>query len=239
MLAEFLAKLREYAGDGAFDLQDGRRVFGRQTFNPPLPEEQSYPTITVGSLSGFIESVAAAVQNEAPEMVICEAQRVFLVGPCRPMTRGRDTLRAAIYVPNPCKVGEFQMLEDFRLQLMTHFVPSEGRDGLLKFLSSVVDENMTTYSDDGISQMVSVRSGVASVAQVAAPSVVTLRRIRSFSDVEHVESQYVLRMRKGTGGPVVALIEVESGWRQRQASVVAERVREGLSEKDIDIPVVW
>lgn len=51
--------------------------------------------------------------------------------------------------------------------------------------------------DDGVSQVATARSGVASVGKVVVPNPISLRPYRTFLEVEQQESDFVFRMHEG------------------------------------------
>lgn len=133
-------------------------------------------------------------------------------------------------------LNTFMPLETFLIDLQVRFVEADDRAKLLALLSTVKHESVKTASDNGMTQVVQARVGVVLVADVAVPNPVTLTGFRTFRDVVHPSSLYVLRVQQGRGPlPEVALFEADGGAWKLQAIA---RVRDWLTEalpKDVAI----
>ena len=62
--------------------------------------------------------------------------------------------------------------------------------------------------DDGVTQAVTVKKGIAAVENVTLPNPVTLRPYRTFTEVEQPASQFVFRAAEG---PEFMLVEADGG----------------------------
>lgn len=124
-------------------------------------------------------------------------------------------------------LGKFMSLEDFLIGLQVRFADADDRKRVLALLSNVKHETVKTAMDDGVTQVVQARAGVALVSDVAVPNPVLLCGFRSFRDIVQPSSLYVLRVQAGRSGglPEVGLFEADGGaWRL----AVIERVKEWL-----------
>lgn len=232
MLAEFL---KEFIGSVAakeFLIDERRKLFSQPVFNPPLPDEPGYPTIVVRSLAGFCDALD---ETDQVEVIVCTSSEVSALSAERGKNRKRDVFLKAVCTM-PLKIWNYQSLEDFRIRLVTSFLPTPARASLLERIATVKDEAIMTSEDDGITQKVSAKTGIATVAQVGLPPVIELRQMRSFEEVEQVETPYLFRLRKGSAGIEAALFEVETDWQTKQARIVAEYVKEKLGD---DVVVVY
>lgn len=118
--------------------------------------------------------------------------------------------------------------------MMTQFAPVGQRDEILAFIAKVDDEHVKTSQDNGISQTVSVRVGLVTVAEKTIPSPVQLAPIRTFIEVEQPMGGFIFRMKSGKELPEAALFEIHTNWWKREAAV---RVKDYLAGK-LDIPVL-
>jgi hypothetical protein len=111
--------------------------------------------------------------------------------------------------------GKYYEQEEFIVGLATLFYPTPERAEVLKLIGTIKDNQVREYSDDGVSQSVSARAGVALVTEVPVPNPVFLRPYRTFREVEQPRSPFILRVKQGKGErPVVALFEADGGvWR--------------------------
>lgn len=93
-------------------------------------------------------------------------------------------------------------------------VDAQDRAKLLALVGNVKDSSVRTVGDDGITQTTTVKTGVATVADVMVPNPVTLSPYRTFAEVEQPASNFVFRMRSGNDEPAAALFEADGGaWR--------------------------
>ena len=101
--------------------------------------------------------------------------------------------------------GRWLGVEEFIINMQTHFVPGENRDTLVQLISTVTTENGVSLADDGMTQRVTARSGISLVKQVSVPNPVVLAPYRTFTEVEQPKSPFVFRIRQ-TGDEVQAAL---------------------------------
>lgn len=107
--------------------------------------------------------------------------------------------------------GRFQKVEDFIIGVQAFFVDTDDRAALLKVVGSIKEETVKNTGDDGVSQMVTAKSGIHRVEDVQVPNPVVLRPFRTFREIEQPASPFVLRLQNG---PTCALFEADGGiWR--------------------------
>jgi hypothetical protein len=117
--------------------------------------------------------------------------------------------------------------EDFILGLQVRFADADERKRVLALLSNVKHETVKTALDDGVTQVVQARAGVALISDVAVPNPILLTAYRTFRDITQPSSLFVLRVQAGRAGglPEVGLFEADGGaW--RLSSI--ERIQEWL-----------
>jgi len=101
--------------------------------------------------------------------------------------------------------------EIFNVMLQSSFVKNSNVEQLLIVTGRIKDEAVKETGDDGISQSVTVKTGVASIGAVVVPNPVILAPYRTFPEVKQPESKFIFRMKCG---PTAALIEADGGaWR--------------------------
>ena len=111
--------------------------------------------------------------------------------------------------------------EAFNIALQACFTESIVEDvkatdkGLvLKFTSSVTSIVESATSDDGISQAVTVKTGITSKGVKELPNPVRLRPYRTFTEVEQPASEFIFRCRQDQGKMQFMLCEADGGaWR--------------------------
>lgn len=110
------------------------------------------------------------------------------------------------------RFGEFCELESLLIALQSVFDRSGDRAAVLQLLGTVRDEAIKTNQDDGVSQTVTAKAGLAVVSSVPVPNPVALSPFRTFLEIEQPVSPFVFRMRKKDGvGITAALFEADGG----------------------------
>lgn len=124
--------------------------------------------------------------------------------------------------------------EEFNIMLQSMFIDDADRNLVLDFASHLKIEKGAEVQDNGISQMATVRDGVASLAQAKTPNPVTLRPYRTFNEVEQPASQFVFRINKLAN---LSLFEADGGkWKLEAVESIANYLKNELaSNKKITI----
>lgn len=111
--------------------------------------------------------------------------------------------------------GQFYDSENFIINLQTNFVQDESTAKLLKLVGNISSGSEIRHTDDGITQQVTAKTGVALVSNVSVPNPVVLRPYRTFVEVEQPASNFVVRVKDlGNGKVGVALFEADgAAWK--------------------------
>ena len=90
--------------------------------------------------------------------------------------------------------GRFMAYENAVIELRSLYIPNEGTEYLLQLLSSISNESKVTSTDNGVTQQVEARSGIALNSMVKIKPRVTLQPFRTFIEVEQPASEFLLRI---------------------------------------------
>ena len=124
----------------------------------------------------------------------------------------RTTYAVASCLLEGFQFNKFMPVEDFNIALQAHFVQDEMTAGILRVTGNVVHKTECKVMDDGRTQTVTAKSGIARVEEVTLPSQVTLRPYRTFLDIdEQPDGVFVLRIRQAGDQIMAALFEADSG----------------------------
>ena len=124
--------------------------------------------------------------------------------------------------------------ESFLVSMQACFAPSEEREDVTKVASNIVSTQEATFSDDGISQQVVMKTGVTKKENAIIPNPVRLIPYRTFLEVEQPESEFVFRITEGRGGaPAFKLVSADGG---RWEAVAVDNVKSYLMDALVDIP---
>ena len=126
--------------------------------------------------------------------------------------------------------GRFTDPEEFIIMAQSRFVETEDLAKIRLIVGNVKSEEVVQFSDDGISQQVTAKSGVARVENVVMPPRVKLAPYRTFIEIEQPESEFVFRARKAGELPHFALLEADGGaWRIEAMRRIKAYLEEQLS----------
>lgn len=132
--------------------------------------------------------------------------------------------------------GRFIDHEAFCIALQANFADTEDKATLLKFAGTVENGTVEQYSDDGISQKATIKTGIASKGAAIVPSPVTLKPYRTFLEVEQPESEFIFRMRDGGAGVQCAIFEADGGaWKNEARTNIYRYLMEEINNENICI----
>lgn len=223
MIREALEFLYRQAADRAaelepyYQLEDGRQFFtdGDKPITPPRA-----PFLAFSTLDGLARYLEDGLEEHVHGRLlrVASPRRVELLS----LEYGPDRTRDLIAVAEPITgdkfpFGRYLDPEDFMIKALSMFERTDDLDQILLLLGNLQGEAVRSSSDDGVTQIVTVKKGVK-VQDVAVKNPVELRPFRTFPDVQQPASAYVFRL---TGGedeelPKVGLWEVDDAqWQVR------------------------
>lgn len=159
-----------------------------------------FPTFEVGTLQGLVDYLDWARKDGGEltqsDMVLKldSIYQVSLTGQPEGQAMQRQTYAQAEWDGNERRQHRGQSVEEFIIALETEFASTEDRDILIGFLAKVNVEDGVQFEDDGISQKVTRRVGVAGNEFATVPRYVALAPYKTFREIEPVEIKYKFRM---------------------------------------------
>ncbi|WP_100523381.1 hypothetical protein [Mycobacteroides abscessus] len=212
--------------------KENGQVFSTQKLH--LIEGPLAAKLNIRSLSGLVEYLKSEFDGTRKLMVHVESPTEVSVFSKLNFDRNREYLiKADAMIPH-FRFEEWYDTESFIIKLQSAFVKNDDRDVILKVVGNVKEEDVKTYGDDGVSQSVTAKVGVATVGQVEVPNPVELRPYRTFVEIEQPASNFVFRMKNG---PRCALFEADGGaWKleaMRLIKAYLETELEGLIQKQL------
>lgn len=148
---------------------------------------------------------------------------------------GNDIRRDILAIVNPLlpniNFDRYIRAEEFNVMLQSSFVKNNDRDLLLKFSGNIQENTNRKTQDDGVTQVVEMKTGVTTISNVIVPNPVTLAPYRTFSEIEQVESDFIFRVKEG---PLCAIFEADGGaWRNEVMKRIKDYLREQLGDEII------
>lgn len=200
---------------------DGRPFITRQVFEVPLPPQPK--PMTVHSLSAVADYINNQLDynDEAPFpfLVQIASPTVVKVKNWLDDKQRRSCVLLSEAVAGNFKFGQWMPVEECIIGLSAQFAETEDQISVLKLISNIADEAVVSFGDDGITQQVTAKVGVARIGKVDIPRIVTLRPYRTFKDVtRQPDGKFLLRLRRNDGqAPQAALFEADGGLWQNDA----------------------
>lgn len=187
-------------------------------------------TIRLHTLAGLVDVVKKEYTNfDAPVIVNVDCEEyVRVYSAIDSADRGReipyDVAAELIEIPFNRRLD----YETMMITLKSKFVETPELLELVKLLGTITEENSATASDDGFSQSVVVRKGIAMKEGKVVKPIVKLKPYRTFSEVDQPESEFLVRL---SDGAQVALYEADGGaWKLQARRNVAEYLKANLTE---------
>lgn len=196
---------------------DGTVFTDKPLHLPELPAIETLHTDNLSSIVNFIKNAWDADLNCLDDTVqkiihVEDAGKVNLYSSVCNEYMDRQKFMTAEWAGNKFPFGQFMDAEKFNILLQTCFMETDDLKVIQQVVGNLRDEAVQNYGDDGVSQSVTIRTGIATVGQVRVPSPAKLRPYRTFLEVEQPASLFILRMREGGQ---CALFEADGGlWRE-------------------------
>lgn len=195
---------------------EGKEYTTREVFLAPEDRTYQPPILQLNTLTGVVDYLKSMDDPLAKEnikaIVIGSPTILFLVG----ALVGEKKERSVYAKVEAIQGGKFAFglylnQEDFVINLGACFVANDDREKIAEVASHIIAEDSVTLSDDGMSQTVSTKSGLAGVKRITVKNPVSLAPVsRTFAEVEQPISQYIFRQQKGRNGAEFALFEVQN-----------------------------
>lgn len=213
------------------------RVYTTNTIIPikePQPEVLKISTLT--SLVEYINSDVDKISfdGKAPLILHIESPTsIALLLPINDEFKQRTVYMIAQPKLPDIAFGQFKNQEQFIIEMQSKFVETSDRALLLQLAGNLKDEMIRTMEDDGVSQVATVKAGVAKVADVVVPNPVTLAPYRTFLEVEQPSSKFLFRIKEGGN---LALFEADGGaWRNEAMNNIKEYLENNLKGHNVTI----
>lgn len=146
-----------------------------------------------------LDSVCKMVRNEAEHIglqIFIQVKDYKSVSVFTSLDEDEDRLylyKCAADTP-AVTTDRFMPYEKAVIELRSLYIPNEGTSYLLNLLSSISNESKVTSTDNGVTQKVEAKSGIALSSMVEIKPRVSLMPFRTFIEVAQPESEFLLRI---------------------------------------------
>lgn len=227
MLREMIQKIEEMA-EPVFHEVDGQ-VFSNQEM-VHVADKKPMPKCI--ELTG-LDSICKMVRNEAEHVglqIFIQVKDYKSVSVFTELDEDEDRLYLYKCTADTPAVttDRFMDYENAVIELRSLYIPNDGTKYLLQLLGSITSESKVTSSDNGVTQTVEAKSGIALSQMVEVKSRVSLRPFRTFIEVEQPESEFLLRI---SGDGKIGLYEADGGvWKLEATRNVAGYFEDKLQD---------
>lgn len=230
MLKEFVEKLLELKRPETVKVDN--RDYSTINLDPILePNFKDLQVYNLESLITYIKDDPDTLKNKHKLINIVSPTKILLQSSIYGNFKQRDT-----YMIVDCRdllpdiyFERFMSIEQFIITLKSKFVRTEELEQIVKIVGNISDETVTNYNDDGITQQVTAKTGIARVGEVALPPKIELKPFRTFVEVEQPGSEFLLRANKRNGEIEFALFEADGGaWKNKSISTIANYLKDKL-----------
>lgn len=195
-----------------------------------IPENRSRELVYVSTLTGLVDFIKNMEERKDVKLFVqvVDPETVSVYGALDKYGRRESLVIAKANLPK-IRYNSFLDQEEMVIMLQSQFVDNDDRDTLLKVVGNLKEESVQSANDDGVSQAVTIKSGVASVGKVRVPNPVLLAPYRTFNELFQPMSKFIFRMREGM---MSAIFEADGGaWQNESMLSIQRYLKDALSEE--------
>lgn len=157
---------------------------------------EPFETFSLNGLIEYIKADAEGLFRDPNKRHMVRVKSPTLVEVLSPQTgywRERETVAFCKAVVPEIYFGRYMDTDDFQVMVQTCFQEDENRAIILQLAGSVRKEQNMQTADDGVSQKVTINSGVITATDVIVKNPVELVPYRTFHEVDQPGSPFVIR----------------------------------------------
>ncbi|WP_414733408.1 hypothetical protein [Acetobacterium carbinolicum] len=187
--------------------------------------------VKVKSLTGIVDYLKANVDDLIIDGIIIHVEdhaTVWVMSGLEKDHRDREFYLMAKAEPPEIRLNTFTDRESFNIMLQSRFADVADRADVLRSIGKMRYENEVKMEDDGITQTVASKAGVALVREDQIPNPVRLAPFRTFSEIEQPISPFILRVDDKCN---VGLFEADGGaWKNKAMQSIKNYLEFELGE---------
>lgn len=203
------------------------------------PFEYMPETLTVNGLDSIVKLIRSemdrfnAVAGSGKMLIqVVSAKEVRVYTNLDYMYRRMYPYRALLDAKGFCP--GWRELDSAVMDLKCGCMKDENRDYVLRLISSLSSTESNSVEDNGVTQVVTVRKGIAMKGTEEIRELVELTPYRTFREVAQPRSQFVIRVKDGK----VGILEADAGVWELQAKLRIKEYFEDHMKEFIDLGTV-
>lgn len=203
----------------------------------PGPAADALKVYSLGAVRDYLAANRDTLDLSKLVVHVVSPQVVRVLGPLQERARNREVfVEATAQNLTDAFLGKWMPSDEFIIGLQTRFEASETRTAVLKLFSNISHEAARTSQDDGITQTVTAKSGIALKAEAAVPNPIGLVPFRTFREVVQPGSLFALRVNQSMQ---VGIFEADGGaWRLEAVNSIAAWLINRLAMVEVNVSVL-
>lgn len=223
------AELVEKAVGGKQLIFSGGKIVSED--QPAVPNTLAFASLDalVAYIRGGYEAFA---RGNKPFVNVVSPTRVEFRGEADALYGVRPMIAVAEPMIPKLQLSTFCNLEEFIIMLSSGFVSSTELEEIIRCCAGIKVQDGQDYDDDGISQTVTVKSGIQMVKRMALPNPAQLAPFRTFTEITQPASSFLLRLSPAAKdtAPKIGLFEADGGaWRIQAMKFIKDYLDAALS----------
>lgn len=206
-------------------------------FEKQLPKDDPVPGVlkffTLDGLTDYINANPEGLlaKDEKAIVHVVDEDTVLLLSNPAKYSRERHVIaRADAHAPT-IYFGDFMDTERFNTMLLSTFHKTEERESVFKVVKSMTKQQTVQTTDDGVTQNITVKEGVATASNVQFKNPVPLKPMRTFTEIDQPISNFTLRVDEKAH---VALHESDGGaWKNEAVARIAAYLKKNIKATNV------
>lgn len=212
----------------------GDRLFTDAKVYPVMgPQVDCLKCHTLTGLVDFYDAMPVSDQ-ERVLFLVEDYNKVSIVSDIFGVEKQREWFITATAYQQEDPFNKYLGHEDFMIKVLSCFVQDENTATMVKIIGNLKLDAGMQFTDDGLSQTVTAKTGITKVENIELPNPIVLRPYRTFIDIEQPESSFILRL-KQRDGVSCALFEADgAGWK----NTAIASIKAYLEDRKIGVKVI-
>lgn len=123
--------------------------------------------------------------------------------------------------------------ENFVIELMSKYKENDDLNNIMRLASNIVKDQSVQTADDGVSQKIQAKTGVATVSNVEVKNPFTLIPFRTFPEIQQPKSYFIFRINKD--GECALFDSGDSIWRNEAMNSIKAFLEDKLKGHNVNI----